>query len=87
MIPIKKHAKIVGEPVLSFDNQLIGAHPSIELLTIPEAAKLLKISVTSIRRLQQRRAIPFIKMGGSVRFVVKDLMTYIAKRRVESIDQ
>jgi len=61
--------------------------PAIELLTIAEAAGLLKISVPGVRRLQQQRQIPFIKVGGSVRFSMDDLVSYLKKRRVESIGQ
>ena len=60
--------------------------PSVELLTITEVAELLKISVASVRRLQQRRAVPFIKVGGSVRFAKSDVMFYLEKRRIESVD-
>src|SRR5580704_8213535 len=56
-----------------------------ELLTVTETAKYLKISVTGVRRLQQRRLMPFIKVGGSLRFARSDLRAYIAKQRVESI--
>ena len=56
-----------------------------ELLTVAETAKFLKISVTGVRRLQQRRLMPFIKVGGSLRFARSDLRAYIARRRVESI--
>jgi excisionase family DNA binding protein len=59
--------------------------PAIELLTIAEAAGLLTISVPGMRRLQQQRQIPFIKVGGSVRFSKSDLVSYLKKRRVESI--
>jgi excisionase family DNA binding protein len=55
----------------------------MELLTIAEVAALLKISMTSVRRLQQQRHIPFIKVGGSVRFTKKDLLSYLEKGRVE----
>jgi excisionase family DNA binding protein len=60
--------------------------PSIELLTIAEVAELLKISVSGVRRLQQARRLPFIKVGGSVRFSKNDIVLYLEKRRVESID-
>jgi len=56
-----------------------------ELLTVAETAKFLKISVTGVRRLQQRRLMPFIKVGGSLRFARSDLRAYIVKRRVEAI--
>jgi excisionase family DNA binding protein len=39
--------------------------PTVELLTIPEVAELLKISVPTVRRLQQRRLIPFFKGGAA----------------------
>jgi excisionase family DNA binding protein len=60
--------------------------PTLELLTIPEVAKLLKISVTSVRRLQQQRRIPFFKVGGGIRFTRSDIDAYLQKRRVLSID-
>jgi len=80
-----KCASIQSEPVLFFDNKPSGSHQTFELLTIPETAEFLKISETGVRRLQQGRAIPFIKVGGSVRFAKSDIMSYLEKRRVESI--
>jgi excisionase family DNA binding protein len=65
---------------------LIDSDPTIELLTIPQVAELLKISVPSVRRLQQRRLIPFFKVGGSVRFTRSDIASYLEKKRVEAID-
>jgi excisionase family DNA binding protein len=59
---------------------------SIELLTIAEVAKLLKVSVSGVRRLQQGRHLPFIRVGGSVRFSKHDISSYLEKRRVEPID-
>lgn len=60
--------------------------PAIELLTVVEVADLLKVSVTSVRRLQQRRMIPFFKVGSGVRFIRSDIVSYLANRRVETID-
>jgi excisionase family DNA binding protein len=56
-----------------------------DLLTVAEAADLLKISESSVRRLQSDRKIPFVKVRGSVRFVRKDIMSFIARCRVEAI--
>ena len=58
---------------------------ALELLTIAEVAKLLKISVPSVRRLQQQRRIPFFKVGGRIRFERSDIVAYLQKRRVHSI--
>jgi len=60
-------------------------YSSIELLTIKDVAELLKISQPSVRRLQQERHLPFIKVGGSVRFAKNDIVEYLKKRRVELI--
>lgn len=65
----------------------IDADPTLGLLTILEAADLLKISVPTLRRLQRQRQIPFIKVGGSVRFSTGDIASYLQRRRVSSIDQ
>lgn len=59
--------------------------PTLDLLTIAEVAKLFKISVPTVRRLQQKRHIPSIKIGGSVRFVTSDLVSYVERERVGSI--
>lgn len=59
--------------------------PTIELLTIAEVAEMLKISTSGVRRLQQGRRIPFLKVGGSVRFAKGDIVSYLAKNRVEAI--
>ena len=58
---------------------------AIQLLTIKEVAELLKVSPTFVRRLQQGRHIPFLKIGGSVRFSKNDIVEYLKKARVESI--
>ncbi len=55
------------------------------LLTIAEVAEFLKISKSTVRRLQQQRFIPFFKVAGTVRFAKDDLMSYLKKKRVEAI--
>ena len=64
------------------DKQLTG---STSLLTVAEAAKLLGVSVSGMRRLQQERRIPFFKVGRCVRFAKSDLAAYLAKRRIEPV--
>jgi excisionase family DNA binding protein len=58
---------------------------TIELMTITEVAEFLKISASGVRRLQQGRHVPFIKVGGSVRFAKNDILDYIRKQRVDAI--
>jgi hypothetical protein len=40
-----------------------------------------------MRRLQQRRSISFIKVGGSVRFSISDIAAYLRRQRVEAINK
>lgn len=90
---IRKHRnmKVLSRqlPVLgsSLTDTSIDPDPSLGLLTIPDVATLLKISVSSVRRLQQCREIPFRKIGGSIRFARGDIAAYLEKRRVDPIDQ
>jgi excisionase family DNA binding protein len=76
-----------ADPVLLFEIMSTEFEPAIELLTIAEVARLLKISLTSVRRLQQRRLIPFFKVGGAVRFSRSDIVSYLEKQRVKAVDQ
>jgi excisionase family DNA binding protein len=77
----------IDGPQLFFDKQPIDPGPALALLTVVEAAGRLKISVPGMRRLQQCRLIPFIKVGGSIRFAISDIASYVAKHRVDSTDQ
>jgi excisionase family DNA binding protein len=63
----------------------IDCDPFIDLLTIREAANLLRLSVSGVRRLQRQRRIPFIKLGGSIRFDRRDLANFLNKNRVQAI--
>jgi excisionase family DNA binding protein len=58
----------------------------VELLTIGEAAELLKISASGVRRLQRTRQLTFVKVGASIRFLKEDVALYLDKRRVKSIE-
>lgn len=64
----------------------IDSGPLPELLTISETAELLKVSVTTIRRLQQQRQIAFHKVRGGIRFTKSDIVSYLKVQRVTSID-
>mgnify|MGYP000359592101 CR=1 FL=1 len=79
-----KHVTI-EEPVLLFDS-ISGGSNLIELFTLAQTAEILKISESSVRRLQKKRKISFYKVGGSLRFAKNDLMSYLKKQRVEPID-
>ena len=76
LLPIL-YCSLIGMP--------IDPTPPVELLTITEVARLLKISVSTVRRLQSARILPFVKVGGSVRFAKNDIESYLARSRVGRI--
>jgi excisionase family DNA binding protein len=65
----------------------IKLHQPRELLPIAEVARMLSISVSSVRRFVDARRIPFHKIGGSIRFAKTDVVAFVEKTRFEAIDQ
>lgn len=55
-------------------------------MSVAETAVFLTVSQRSIRRLQQARKLPFIKVGGSVRFSRSDLLAYLRQQRAKPLD-
>jgi excisionase family DNA binding protein len=64
----------------------IDFNAPIELWTIAEVADQLKISTSGVRRLQHTGKIPFIKVGGSIRFFRSDVVAFLHEHRLEAID-
>jgi excisionase family DNA binding protein len=57
-----------------------------ELLTVPEAAALLRLKPSTIRAWVCQRRIPFVKVGRLVRIRRSDAEAYITSRIVEAKD-
>jgi excisionase family DNA binding protein len=55
------------------------------LLTLPEVAVLLRVSRTTVYRLVEGRKIPFLKIGGFIRFTKKDINQCLTSLRIASI--
>ena len=49
-----------------------------DILNIDEAAELLKITKSTLYKLVHREAVPFKKVGGSLRFSKHVLMEWVA---------
>jgi excisionase family DNA binding protein len=57
-----------------------------ELLTIDEAASLLKVHTSHIFRLMRSGELPFVKRGSRYTRILKsDLMAFVQKHRKEAI--
>ena len=53
-----------------------------KIYTVPEVAEYLKMAKSKIYYLNQRREIPFIKIGRNVRIKEADLLKWLEKRRI-----
>jgi excisionase family DNA binding protein len=63
----------------------INGEEKIDLLTVKEVAVLLRLSVPGVRDLQARRHLPFIKVGGALRFEKCDIIEYLKRRKVAAM--
>lgn len=59
----------------------------MKLLTPPELAEILHVSVGHVYRLVAMRCVPFVKLGGSVRFRRESIERWIAGKEVLSVGQ
>ena len=55
------------------------------LLTPKEAAKSLKICERHLRSLKKGRKIPYVPIGGCVRYDVRDLLAYIDQQKIGAL--
>lgn len=53
------------------------------VLTLKEAAEHVRLKESTIYKKTCERSIPFVKLGGAVRFIKEDLDEWIAERRVD----
>lgn len=56
-----------------------------DLLTVPQAAKFLTLSVGTVYGLVSSRTIPFMKKGKRVYFLKSELMEYLKSGRGKSL--
>ena len=53
----------------------------VRLLKPSEAALFLAVSERTVKRLTSLGELPHIRIGGSMRFVMADLLVYVARQR------
>ena len=56
------------------------------LLTVQEVAEMLKISVSTLYRWVNKREIPFVKLGGKLRFNEDEIKTFILQNSFKISD-
>jgi excisionase family DNA binding protein len=74
-----EHAVVVYE-----DQRQCADQPIVEprLRTRKEAAQFLKVSLNTLDRLRYQRALPFYRIGGSIRFGLWDLIEFVRGKPV-----
>jgi excisionase family DNA binding protein len=55
------------------------------LLSVPEAAKILRVKVPTLRQWLSQRRIAVIKVGRLTRLTMKDILEFIERNRKEAI--
>lgn len=59
--------------------------PETQLITVPEAADFFRVTISTIRSWVLYKRIPYVKVGGAVRFRRADCENLIAARTVEVV--
>lgn len=57
----------------------------MRLLTVEEIAELFQTSTSTIYRWVHKREIPFVKLGGKLRFSQDKIQEYIKKNSVSNL--
>lgn len=61
-------------------NVLAELHACTGLLSVPEVARILRKSRPTIYRMVNSREIPFLRIGGDLRFDPSSLMLWLSKK-------
>jgi len=61
--------------------------PSRPLLTVPEVASLLRLTVKGIYAMVEGRRIPFVRVGNRVRFVRDEVLRWLSESRVPASER
>jgi excisionase family DNA binding protein len=67
------------------DSLVIDADPYGRYLSPRELGKILNKSASSIYRLRKRRAIPYVLIGGEVRFRLRDVEKALERYTVKEV--
>ena len=57
---------------------------NLDVLTLQEAASLMRVSKMTVYRLTYSRQIPFIRVGSKLLFLKNDIEAFLNKNRVNA---
>ncbi len=64
----------------------VSFDPIIKMLDKKDLMRLFKVSKSTIERMVRSRQIPFYKIGGTIRFNQDEIVSFMQRNRVETID-
>ena len=64
----------------------VSFDPIIKMLDKKDLMRLFKVSKSTIERMVRSRQIPFYKIGGTIRFNQDEVVSFMQRNRVETID-
>jgi len=53
--------------------------PGEQLLTLAQMARVLQVSPATVGRQARKKAIPYVRVGGQIRFVPAEVLTALKK--------
>jgi len=56
-------------------------------MTVKEVAELLKIAEKTVRKYLWQKQIPYLKIGGHVRFEKTQILAWISEKQVPTIEE
>jgi excisionase family DNA binding protein len=78
--------RILAAKAVAKDMQSHGGHQVIPLLNVPEAAKILGVSVWTLRQWLSQRRLAIVKVGRLTKLRLEDIQDFINRHRREAID-
>jgi len=70
----------LGNPVVSDDVKTSSQETDSELWTTERVAKYLHVSLKTVFNLR-KKGLPYVQLGGAVRFIPQEIRDYLAKSR------
>ena len=64
----------------------VSFDPIIKMLDKKDLMRFFKVSKSTVERMVRNRQIPFYKIGGTIRFNQDEVVSFMQRNRVETID-
>lgn len=70
----------MDNPIQQLNQYITESSPNLQLMTAKEAAEVLKVDPSHVRRMAREGKIPFVKFGKSIRIRQIDLEKFVQEK-------